>query len=133
MCRVSIPCRQVHHFCLLRTLLPMMDRRGMFIDYFCCVPQCFSFVSATSTHVPPCLSATSLFEWDPISDVDRAVPTCAKAPSLASHEGSLSPSRRWRSALETELCCQCPDTNSPCSIVGLPTQKSVHSTQIMAS
>ena len=31
---------------------------------------CFS---ATSTHVPPCLSATSLFELDLVSDIDRAL------------------------------------------------------------
>ena len=31
------------------------------------------FVSATSTHVPPCLSTTSLFELDLVIDVHRAV------------------------------------------------------------
>ena len=35
--------------------------------------QCCLFVSATCTHVPPGLSATSLFELDPVFDIDRAL------------------------------------------------------------
>ena len=65
----------------------------MFIDHFCCVPQSCLFLSATSTHVPPCLSAASLFELDLVFDFHRASPTCARAPGLAVHEGPLSPSR----------------------------------------
>ena len=44
-----------------------------FINYFSCVPQCCLFVSATSTHIPPCLSTASLFELDPVFDVHRAL------------------------------------------------------------
>ena len=44
----------------------------MCTDYFCCVPQCCLFVSATSTDVPLCLSSKSLFELDPVFDIDRA-------------------------------------------------------------
>ena len=45
----------------------------MFIDCICCVPQCCLFVFATSTHVPLCVSATSLSELDVVFDVDRAL------------------------------------------------------------
>ena len=65
----------------------------MFIDHICCEPQCCVFVSATSTHLPLCLSATSFFQLDPVCDIDRASPTCARAPGLAAHAGPLSPSR----------------------------------------
>ena len=42
-------------------------------------------------HVAPCLSATSLFQLDPLYDTGRAGPTCASAPGLC---GPKQPPRR---------------------------------------
>ena len=44
-------------------------------------------------HVPPCLSATSLFELNLVYDTDRGRPTCARGLAFAAHEGSSSPLR----------------------------------------
>ena len=73
--------------------------------------QCCLFVSALSTHVPSCLSATSLFELDLVFVIDRASPTCARVPGLASHEGS-----------KLNIAVNVPAQTS-CPIARIPTQK----------